>query len=52
MNTNVAASFSTETLEFLEKYYDLVHEASWLIIIHQVHDASFVASCLYAYTLC
>ena len=36
MNTNVAASFSTETLEFLEKYYDLVHEASWLIMCDEV----------------
>jgi len=32
----VTASFSSETLEFLEKYYDLVHEASWLVIIYQV----------------
>ena len=31
-----AASYSTETLEFLENHFQLVHEASWLIILYQV----------------
>jgi hypothetical protein len=29
-------SYSSETLEFLENYYDLVHETSWLLIIYQL----------------
>ena len=45
-NTVVSASFSTETLEFLETHYDLVHEASWLIILYQVLIASLVETCV------
>ena len=45
-NTGVSASFSTETLEFLETHYDLVHEASWLIILYQVLIASLCSHLL------
>lgn len=36
VKTPEVASYSTETFEFLEQHYPIVHKASWLIIVYQV----------------